>query len=523
MGKEMQELEDEGEPRNTHVAVAWLTFTATVVAASAVDLVFISRKRGSRAKARQGATRAPGEDADAAGDLGETDTGDVATSMEATNVAFCRQIFFWLVVSSFFNLFVWNWFGPKAGASWAYGYVVEYLLSVDNLFVFRMVFQTYFTPQSQVGRALFWGVAAAVILRLIFFCVGTRLLQLGFAVRCFFGGALIYSGIKTVRDSDGGDDDPKDNMCIKMITKLLPLHDGYSTDASFFINVGPDTPGEGDGDRPLPTVFRNPGGDANNVDANGFLEDHYATCAERALALNETAKESVGEFVHEAVKDEATSDANAAVGQNGLDGGCRSPEKGLPHLRISDELLRTGSAPSAATAEATSSSDMPPPQSCGGNVEEDSPRRKVTLLLLVVVSLSIIDVIFAVDSVTAKISSIADLGPKLNIFVNLTSTAFAMFVLRSLYFLLDMVVRIFRFLNYGVGTVLVAIGMKLILSGVVEVGMIESCAAIVAILMVSLVASCVLPEKPEDDAEPTEPAQMVGIGVGDNPCSEGNV
>merc|ERR1712110_961966 len=124
---------------------------------------------------------------------------------------------------------------------------------------------------------------------------------------------------------------------------------------------------------------------------------------------------------------------------------------------------------------------------------------KVTLLFLVVVTLGIIDVVFAVDSVTAKISSVASFSPAINFFLNLTSSAFAMFVLRSVYFLLDVMVHMFRFLNYGVGFVLILIGVKLIVSDYVDIGLIASCAIILSILLISILASCVFPEDTEKE------------------------
>ncbi|CAE8598936.1 unnamed protein product, partial [Polarella glacialis] len=103
---------------------------------------------------------------------------------------------------------------------------------------------------------------------------------------------------------------------------------------------------------------------------------------------------------------------------------------------------------------------------------------KVTPLFLVVVSLGLIDVIFAVDSVTAKISSVAGFAPEV----------------------VDLMVHMFRFLKYGVGSVLVLIGLKLILTGYVEVGMLASGSLILAMLAVSVLASVIVPPPKEDEA-----------------------
>jgi len=122
---------------------------------------------------------------------------------------------------------------------------------------------------------------------------------------------------------------------------------------------------------------------------------------------------------------------------------------------------------------------------------------RVTLLFLVVASLAIVDVIFAVDSVTAKISSIASFDPSLNLFINLTSSALAMFAFKSLYILIDMLVHMFRFLNYGVGSVLILIGVKLMLSDYAEVDELRSSIIILAVLALSMLVSVLLPEGPK--------------------------
>merc|ERR1712225_146321 len=111
------------------------------------------------------------------------------------------------------------------------------MLSVDNLFVFQMIFKGYSTPAAQVDRALFWGISAAVVLRLAFFGVGTELLAMGAIPRIIFGGILVWSGAKTLKDSDDDEDDPRNNPVVKCITSLLPVHDGYGADPVFFIRV----------------------------------------------------------------------------------------------------------------------------------------------------------------------------------------------------------------------------------------------------------------------------------------------
>jgi len=362
--------------------LAWLAFCIVMLGAAAIDLLAISAPQ-------------------AGGRLGSFP-------------AFARQIIFWLLIGALFNTFIWSLFGRAAAGAWFYGYVLEYVLSIDNLFVFQAVFRSYATPASQVERALFWGVSAAIFLRLAFFGVGTELLGMGLLARCAFGLALLYSGVKTLRSSeDEENDDPTQNPVVGCVARLLPLHASYADDAAFFVRA----PRASAGGRPESAVIGNAG---------------YSMTEPKTPAA-ESAASSPSRFLEE-------SEVGSA-----------------PPLDAGDRSL------------------------------------KVTPLFLVVVSLGIIDVVFAVDSVTAKISSITGWSDSLSFFLNLSSSAFAMFVLRSLFAVVSLLSRMFRFLNYGVGIVLVLIGVKLMLSGYVEVGMSTSCGAILAILFASILASVVFP------------------------------
>lgn len=413
---------DGGE--KAQLVVAWLGFALVVLTASLLD-IFLVTGGGKR-----GATRSVPCDIERVSSA--EDTASCARSADAQRVA--RQIVFWLGASALFNVYVFALLGAQGAGAWLYGYILEYLLSVDNLFVFRMVFQAYSTPAKQVDKALFWGIGVAVVLRLVFFSLGTGILALGFFARLFFGLCLIYSAVKTVRDSEDDEDDPRENPCVRLVTRLLPLYEGYTDDGTFFVRA-PAVCAAGE---PAPSVIGTPTPASSLVELSGFMDDHVRSHAQAAA--------------------------------------------------------------SAAEADGPDSMESPPPGvATNDSFEVDGPvRTRVTLLFLVVLSLGIIDVVFAVDSVTAKISSIENFSSGVNLFLNLTSSAFAMFVLRTLYFIIDIMVHMFRFLSYGVGTVLALIGIKLILSGWVDIGMLESMLTIVFLLFSSVLASVVCPKKDKD-------------------------
>merc|ERR1712151_1369379 len=90
---------------------------------------------------------------------------------------------------------------------------------------------------------------------------------------------------------------------------------------------------------------------------------------------------------------------------------------------------------------------------------------KATLLFIVVITLGVVDLIFAVDSVAAKVAMVSQFDDRIDLALNFTSSAFTMLTLRSLYFLIASLVHIFRFLKYGVGLILILIGLRLMLSG----------------------------------------------------------
>merc|ERR1719335_1864683 len=90
-------------------------------------------------------------------------------------------------------------------------------------------------------------------------------------------------------------------------------------------------------------------------------------------------------------------------------------------------------------------------------------RRKASLLLLVVIAVLVVDLVFAVDSVASKLASVND------VFLNCSSSAFAMLSLRSMYFVMDSLTRTFQTLKYGIAVILVLMGLKFVFAGFVSV------------------------------------------------------
>jgi len=115
-------------------------------------------------------------------------------------------IIFWVIIAACYDAIVWQRMGKQKAIEWISGYVLEWMLSMDNLFVFHLIFKTYKTPANQIHKAVFVGVIGAVVMRLVFFMVVSTLLRLSRWIRFPFGILLIYSGIQAAR----GDDDEED-------------------------------------------------------------------------------------------------------------------------------------------------------------------------------------------------------------------------------------------------------------------------------------------------------------------------
>lgn len=112
------------------------------------------------------------------------------------------------------------------------GYIVEQSLSMDNLFVFMLIFTSLAVPAEYQHRVLFWGIIGAVVMRGAFIGSGWALLNALHWVIYIFGAFLVYTGIKIAIKKDG-EVDPQKNIFLRLSTKYLPVTDGYR-DGKFF-------------------------------------------------------------------------------------------------------------------------------------------------------------------------------------------------------------------------------------------------------------------------------------------------
>jgi tellurite resistance protein TerC len=135
----------------------------------------------------------------------------------------------WVALSLSFGAFIWHRFGPEAAEAFITGYAIEKALSVDNLFVMYAVFTAFSIPALYQHRILFWGIVGAVVMRTIMVFAGAALLSSFHWLIFFFGGFLVFTGIKMLVRKDEGAQ-PENSRVLKAIKKALPvsddLHDG---------------------------------------------------------------------------------------------------------------------------------------------------------------------------------------------------------------------------------------------------------------------------------------------------------
>ncbi|WP_140120984.1 TerC/Alx family metal homeostasis membrane protein [Vibrio parahaemolyticus] len=153
---------------------------------------------------------------------------------------------FWFSLAFLFAgsiYFFWDVYAPhsaysneKATVSFLTGYLLEKSLSVDNLFVFAIIFAQYKVPEHLRPRALLWGVIGALLLRVIMIAVGAQLLAQYHWVLYLFAAFLIWTGIKLARDK--GEEEEVNPYPEQVIRKLLPVTDDYQGNHMFLKQAG---------------------------------------------------------------------------------------------------------------------------------------------------------------------------------------------------------------------------------------------------------------------------------------------
>ena len=133
---------------------------------------------------------------------------------------------FWIALSLLFNAGVFFFAGPTAGLEFLTGYLIEKALSVDNIFVFIIIFSYFGIPPKFQHKVLFWGVVGALVMRGIFIALGAALISRFEWVLYIFGLILLYSGWKLMWQKDV-EVHPDRNVFIRLARKFFPVDQGY--------------------------------------------------------------------------------------------------------------------------------------------------------------------------------------------------------------------------------------------------------------------------------------------------------
>jgi tellurite resistance protein TerC len=139
---------------------------------------------------------------------------------------------FWCSLALAFNGWVWWEFGRKSALEFLIGYLVEWSLSMDNVFVFVVIFAYFGVPLKYQYRVLFWGILGAIVMRLTFILIASKVIEEADWVLYFFGLFLVYTGIKLAR-SHGSETHPDQNIVLRFARRRLRVAEGTHGDHFF--------------------------------------------------------------------------------------------------------------------------------------------------------------------------------------------------------------------------------------------------------------------------------------------------
>ncbi len=143
----------------------------------------------------------------------------------------------WVALSMAFNWWIYHQFGSQKALEFLTGYVIEKALSVDNIFVFVILFASFAVPKMYQHRVLFWGVLGAIIMRAIFIGLGAALVSRFHWIMYVFGAILIFTGFKLMAQGEA-EPHPEKNPIYKLARRLMPATPEYHGKAFTVVKDG---------------------------------------------------------------------------------------------------------------------------------------------------------------------------------------------------------------------------------------------------------------------------------------------
>ena len=191
------------EPVSTSVSIGlWVAFWVTVITALFIDLTVLNKHHG------------------------HVSIKEAAIMVGA-----------WVTLALVFGGAIWLFEGAQHALAFYTGYVLEYSLSIDNMFVFILIFSYFAIPHDLQPKALLWGILGAVALRFVFIFVGVQLISLFSWTIYVFGVLLIFTAAKMLLQKEDDEFDPSQSLPLRIMRKFIPLKTDYHGD-NFFVKEG---------------------------------------------------------------------------------------------------------------------------------------------------------------------------------------------------------------------------------------------------------------------------------------------
>jgi tellurite resistance protein TerC len=191
------------EPVSTSVSIGlWVLFWIVVIAALFIDLAVLNKHHGQ-------------------------------VSVKEASLMVCA----WVTLAVLFGGVIGLAEGPHHALEFFTGYVLEYSLSVDNMFVFIMIFGYFAIPPHLQPKALLWGILGAVALRFLFIFLGVKLISLFSWTIYVFGALLLFTAAKMLLQKEDDNFDPSNAFVLKVLKKIMPVKTDYHGE-NFFIKEG---------------------------------------------------------------------------------------------------------------------------------------------------------------------------------------------------------------------------------------------------------------------------------------------
>ena len=147
-----------------------------------------------------------------------------------------QQVFLWVLLAIGFNIGICAFLGMKPAMEFLGGYVIEMSLSMDNLFLFLVLFGAFGVPAQYQRRVLNWGILAVIVLRFLFIFIGAEAVHRFHWLLYVFGAILVFSGIKLLRNGEEEEKDHKDSRIMHVMKRFIPVTETVE-DNRFFTRI----------------------------------------------------------------------------------------------------------------------------------------------------------------------------------------------------------------------------------------------------------------------------------------------